>query len=482
MSVANKTNRASAEASVRMSPQEKAAIDKMFSLYVNKGQVNYLKAGHLDVLEHDRNGIRFQDPVSGKIMIDCFSSAGSFNVGRKNPVMLKALSEAADSLDMGSFNLTSRYKTALAKELATIAPGDMNRVLFAAGGGDAIDCAIKLALGATGRKEIISTIKAYHGHTGFALSANGKEHYRKYFEPLMPSFSFVPFNDLDAMKKAVTNDTAAVIIEPVQGEAGIFVATDAYLKGLREICNENGALLILDEIQTGFGRTGKMFAAEHSCIVADIMTIGKSLSGGLFPNAAVIYRDVDILNGYIRKNPGFHTPYVGGSDLACCVSLSVIEYIQKENLCANSRLMGEKLKQALLELKKENEKIIKEVRGIGLMIGIEYIHEFMGPMMTDALAQNGVFAVYSGNAPQVMRFMLPIVASEKDVDEVILAVRNSVKSMKILLPLALPAAKIPGVLKLLNNEAVQTVVFNWIRSAEDLYNKIFKKNGVHHNE
>lgn len=454
---------------------EKNRIVQTFSRHINSGQVKYLKAGHLDVLETERRSVRFVDPVSGKVMIDCFTSAGCFNVGRSNPVIIRAMEEALETLDMGTSTLISTHKVALAERLAALGPGDLNNVLFASGGGDAIDCALKLARGSTGRSHIISTVKAYHGHTGFALSANGKEHYRKYFEPLMPRFSFVPFNDLEAVRDAITNDTAAIIVEPVQGEAGIFVAGNEYLRGLRRVCDEKNIILIFDEVQTGFGRTGKFFACEHSGVVPDILAMAKSIGGGMFPNGAVLYRDNGLLTGFVCHNPGFHPTYTGGSDLGCHISLRVIDYIMENNLLERASRNGKKLKEALEQLRRENPKIIREVRGIGMMVGIEYIHEFLGPMMSDALAKNGVFAAYSGNAPQVMRFMLPIAAADEDVDEVIGAIGKAVESMKTLLPIALPAAKIPGVLKLLNNERVQTVVFNWIRSLEDFFSGVNRK-------
>ncbi|MCP4137392.1 MAG: aspartate aminotransferase family protein [bacterium] len=455
-----------------ISEKEKTEIVARFSRYINKGQVKYLKAGHLDVLETEREYIRFRDPVTGKEMIDCFTSAGCFNVGRRNPVVLRALKEALKELDMGSHSLVSKQKVALAKKLVSIAPGDLNRVVLASGGGDAIDCAIKMARGATGRKDVIATIKAYHGHTGFAISANGKEHYRKYFEPLMPGFRFVPYNDLEAVRKIATKETAAIIVEPIQGEAGIFVGDDSYLEGLRRLADELGIILIFDEVQTGFGRTGRFFACEHSGVVPDILALAKSIGGGMFPNGAVLYREKTPLFTFIGKNPNFHPSCSGGSDIGCYVSLRVIEYIEEKKLVENSERSGARFKKALEEIMKENPGIIKEVRGRGLMVGIEYLHEFMGPMMSDALAKNGVFAAYSGNAPQVMRFMLPIVATEDDVDLVVNSIRKAVLSMKALLPLALPAAKIPGVLKLLNNERIQTALFNWIRSLEDLVKKM----------
>jgi len=401
-------------------------------------------------------------------MVDCFTSAGCFNVGRGNPTIMEALERAMESMDMGTSHLVSKSKMAFAKALVQLAPGDLNRVLFASGGGEAVDCAIKLARGATGKSRILATSKAYHGHTGFALSANGKEHYRKYFEPLIPGFDFVPFNDLESMEASISQDTAAILLEPVQGEAGIFVASDSYLQGLRRLCDQKGILLIFDEIQTGFGRTGKMFAAEHSGVVPDLMTLAKSLGGGLFPNAVVLYRDIPSLTRFVDAHPHFHETYGGGTDLGCAVSLAVLRYLVENDLPGNALRLGNRFKDALEGFRAEHPTIIKEVRGLGLMIGIEYIHEFMGPMMSDALAQHGVFAAYSGNAPQVMRFMIPIVATVEDVDGVIEAIQKAIQDMKTLLPLALIAARMPWTRTLLNNERIQTVVFNLIRTLQDL--------------
>jgi len=455
-----------------MTRQDKERIFALFGRYINRNQIKYLSAGHLDVFETRREGVGFTDPVTGRRMFDCFTAAGCFNVSRHNPEVMAALEAAADELDMGSRLLGSPLKEELARRLAALAPGDLNRVMFAAGGGEAIECALKLARGATGRRQIVSTVKAYHGHTGFALSANGKEHYRHCFEPLMPGFTFVPFNDLDAMNRAISEETAAVIIEPVQGEAGIFPATTQYLQGLRGICDRNGALLIFDEIQTGFGRTGKMFASEHSGVVPDIMTVAKSLGGGLYANAAMLYRDIPLLRGFTERYPDFHETLSGGGDIACRVSLKVLDYLEQNRLWENAARQGARLQEALADLMRANPKIIREVRGVGLMVGLEYVEEFMGPMMSDALAKHGVFAAYSGNAPQVMRFMVPITVSDAEMDEIIAAIRGAVKDMKTLLPLALLAAKVPGVLNLLNNEKVQTTLFSQVRKVENLWQRM----------
>jgi putrescine aminotransferase len=198
------------------------------------------------------------------------------------------------------------------------------------------------------------------------------------------------------------------------------------------------------------------------------MTVAKSIGGGLFPNAAVLYRAIPRLVDYVESNPGFHPSTTGGSDLGSIVSLAVLEFIEKNRLWENSARMGERLKEALLELKRDNPKIIKDVRGRGLMIGIEYLHEFMGPMMADSLAKNGIFAAYSGNAPQVMRFMFSLTVTEQEMEQAIRSIREAVRSMKTILPLALPAARVPAILNLLNNEKVQTSLFGFLRAVEEI--------------
>ena len=450
-----------------MRAESKKTIVERFARHINRGQVDYLRAGHLDVIESERRGASFVDLFSHRAMLDCFTSAGCFNVGRGNVRIRAALRDGLQQYGMGEPGDESPPKLALRRRLSELAPGDLDGVLLAAGGGDAIDMAIKLARAVTGRPQIISTHLAYHGHTGFALSANGKAHYREYAEPLMPGFSFVPFNDLSAMRRVAGQNTAAILVEPVQGEAGIFVGTPDYLHGLRQLSDELGCLLIFDEIQSGFGRTGQFFACEHSGVVPDVMTVAKSMGGGLYPNAALLYRELPAVVDFLATNPDFH-PTTGGADLGCIVSLAVIDTILEEGLCGRAATLGETLRGALDELRATYPRIIKEVRGLGLMVGIEYIHEFLGPMMSDALARHGVFAAYSGNAPQVMRFMPPPAMTDADMERLLAAVRGSVADMQTLLPVALPVARIPVLKKLLNDERVQTRLFGALRTTEDL--------------
>lgn len=451
-----------------ISSKEKKAVLKKFGRHISQAQVKLMQAAHLDFLETERNGASIRDAGSGRRIFDSFSSAGCFNVGRGNAEVIDAVCRAADEIDMGTPGLASRMKVECARRLAAVSPGNLNHVMFTAAGGDAIDCALKFARGATGRNEIIAMSKAYHGHSGFSLSANGKDYYRNLFEPLMPGFSFIPFGDLDAARRVASEKTAAIILEPIQGEGGIHVGDDFYLRGLRDLCDSLGIMLIFDEIQTGFARTGRMFYSEYSGVVPDMMVVAKSISGGLFPNSAVVYRDMALLRDFVNANPEFHTSW-GGSDLGCAAGIAVIDFLEKNRIWENAAEMGKLLMKALRDIMKENPHIVREVRGKGLMIGIEYTHEYMGTLMSDSLSKHGIFAVFSGNQPQVMRFMFPVTITEDEMRRVIVCINRAIKTMKSFFWLTVPLSKIPWIKTLLNDQHLQVASFIWIRYFEDLF-------------
>ncbi len=404
----------------------KAEALRDFAEYVNPMKVRTLRHAGLDIIEGRREGARIWD-LDGREYIDCITSAGSFNVGRRNPVIIEALKEALDELDQGVFLICSRAKAELARRLAEITPGDLKMTMFGVSGGEVVDFAIKLARGYTMRPGIVSAERCYHGHTGFALSAIGREVYRAPFEPLMPGFSRVPFGDAEALEGAVGPDTAAVILEPVQGEGGIRIPPRGYLQRVREICGRHGALLILDEIQTGFGRTGKMFACEHEGVVPDIMTVGKSLGGSVYPITATIFRGE--LGDFLIANPFIHLSTFGGSDLGCVVGLRVIDYILEHDLPARASRMGERFARGFETLLERYPDILVEVRQLGLMMGLLFSEDSLGPRMSYQLAQNGVMAIFSGNEPSVMRLMPPLTITEEEVDLVLEALDKSMQAI-----------------------------------------------------
>ena len=400
--------------------KEQALAD--FARFVNPQKARVLKNAGLDIIEDRRDGAMVWD-VTGDAYIDCITSAGSFNVGRRNPVIVRALKDALDRYDLGGFLLCSEQKAALARKLAGIAPGDLQYVMFGTGGGEANDFAIKLARGFTFKTEIISTVRAYHGHTGFSLAAIGRDAYKKPFFPMVPGFSQVPFNDLDAMAAAVTDETAAILIEPVQGEGGIHVATDSYLHGLRKLCDEREILLIFDEIQTGFGRTGKMFCAEHSGVVPDIMTVAKSLGGALYPISATIYREE--LGDFVMAHPFTHLSTFGGSDLGCIVGAAVIDYLLANKVPDHAAAMGERFQAGFDRLLEKYPELLLAVRRKGLMMGLQFTNESIGPRMSYQLAQRGILAIYTGNEPSVMRLMPVLEIAPEQVDQVLEALDGS---------------------------------------------------------
>jgi putrescine aminotransferase len=393
-----------------------------FSAYVNPQKARVLKNAGLDIIEGKREGAAVWD-ITGKKYIDCITSAGSFNVGRRNPDVVRALKEALDEYDLGVFLLCSKPKADLAKKLAEVTPGDLRYVMYGTGGGEANDFAIKLARGYTMKTEVVSTIKAYHGHTGFSLAAIGRDEYRKPFGPMVPGYTHVTYNDLAAMEEAITEDTAAVILELVQGEGGIHPASDDYVKGLRKLCDDHEVLLVFDEIQTGFGRTGKMFCAEYSGVVPDIMTVAKSLGGSIYPISATIYRED--LNDFVMTHAFTHLSTFGGSDLGCIVGLAVIDYIIKNKLPEHAASMGERFQKGFDDLRKRYPDLLLETRRKGLMMGLQYTNDSIGPRMSYQLAQNGVMAIYTGNEPSVMRLMPALVITPEEVDFVLSALDTS---------------------------------------------------------
>jgi putrescine aminotransferase len=395
-----------------------------FSKFIGPMKVRTMKAAGLDIIEDKREGASVWD-ITGKKYIDCQTGSGIMNVGRRNPDIINALKKALDTYDIGVFLLCSKPKADLAKKLAEITPGDLKCTIFGVGGGEANDAAIKIARGYTMKKEIIYTQKAYHGHTGFALSAIGREAYKEPFEPLIPGFKMVPFGNIEAIKKAITDDTAAIILEPIQGEGGINIPPDEYLPQVRKLCDDHEILLILDEIQTGFGRTGRMFASEHWGVVPDIMTVAKSLGGGIYPISATIFKE-EIQDLFI-PHPFIHLSTFGGSDLGCIVGMAVIDYIQKHNLLDHTEKMGRKFRAGFDSLLKEYPSLLLEVRQKGLMMGLQYTNESIGPRMTKKLADRGVIAIYTGNDPSICRLMPSLVITPEEVDFVLDALSGSMK-------------------------------------------------------
>ncbi len=355
-----------------------------------------------DVVIVRGQGARLWD-AEGREYIDCVGGHGVAIVGHANLYVIEAIRKQAERLITCPEIFYNDQRALLLKKLAEITPQGLNRVFLCNSGAEAVEGAIKFARLATGRPGIVATMRGFHGRTLGALSATWNKDYRQPFEPLVPGFRHVPYNNLERMVEAVDEETAAVLIEIVQGEGGVRLGSTAYFRGLRALCNERGALLIIDEVQTGFGRTGRMFACGHHDLTPDIMCLGKALGGGVPMGAVILGSKV----GNIE--PMLHGSTFGGNPLACAASLAAIRYIEEHNLPAQAAEKGEHL---LRRLRGIESRKIREVRGLGLMVGVE-LREKVHPHLV-GLMERGVLALPAGKT--VLRLLPPLVIERDDLD------------------------------------------------------------------
>jgi len=287
-----------------------------------------------------------------------------------------------------------------------------------------VEAALKMAKAVTGRSKIVSTEGSYHGKTIGALSTTGREKYRKRFEPLMPGVTFVPYGDSEAAANQIDGSTAAMIVEPIQGEGGIILPPDGYLASLRESCDRHGALLIFDEVQSGLGRAGSLFACNHEGIAPDLMTLAKALGGGIMPIGATLGTPA-IFESMFSVNPLAHTSTFGGNPLACAAAIKALEILQRDDYSEKSRARGHQMKQGFEQIQARYPEIVAEVRGRGLMIGLEFAMDEVGELVVAQLLKRGVCVAYALNNPRVLRFEPPLVITEEQVERVIIAVDES---------------------------------------------------------
>ncbi len=349
-------------------------------------------------------GARVWD-ADGREYIDCVGGHGVAIVGHANPAVAEAIADQARQLLVCPGGLYNDRRAELMAELAGIAPG-LDRVFLCNSGSEAVDTALKLARLSTGRTGIVAAMRGFHGRTFGALSATWRREYRDPFEPLVPGFSFVPYNDLVATAHAVNEGTAAVILELVQGEGGVIPGDGEYLQGVQQLCHERGALFIADEVQTGFGRTGRMLACEHHHLVPDLICLAKGIAGGVPVGAVLLSRRM----GTFPRNA--HGSTFGGGPLACAAASATLRYIRQERLPDRAAQLGKRLKAGLEALASP---AVREVRGLGLMVAVE-LKAKAAPYLV-SLAANGVLALLAGST--VIRFLPPLVIDAADVDRVL---------------------------------------------------------------
>jgi putrescine aminotransferase len=405
--------------------QSQEQVIQDFARYVSPGRVAVYKALGFAAVPGKREGVRLWD-LEGNSYINCHASAGGFNLGHRPPGVVDALRHALDELDIGDYVLMSEHRAALARRLAQLTPGDIQYTFFTPSGGEAVDLSIKLARGYTGRPGIISAEKGYHGHTGFALSA-GDPHFNRFFQPLMPGFSKVPFGDARALEKAVNRDTAAVILETIPATGGVLIPPDEYFPAVREICDRAGAVLIVDEVQVGLGRTGRMWAIDEWNVVPDILVLGKAMSGGVYPISVACYRPH--LDAFFQEHPFVHLSAFGGAELGCVACMSMLDQITTPGFLTHVREMGTLLKEGLRRLEVDYPQLVFDVRGRGLMIGLEMVDHRLGPMMSAALAQHGVLALFADLRPSTVEIRPPLIIQSHEVRQVLTATERALETI-----------------------------------------------------
>jgi len=345
----------------------------------------------------------------GKEYIDCTGSYGLCIVGYCHPKVVEAIKNQSEKLTSCHGFMYSEPRSELLQRIAKMVPEGLDRVFLSNSGAEAIECALKLARKYTGKKEIIAMMGAYHGKTLGALSVTWDKKYRDPFMPLIPQVKHVPFGNIEKLKEIISTDTAAVITEPIQGEGGVRFPPNGFLEQLRELCNEKGILLIIDEIQTGFGRTGRLFAFQHYGIVPDITCLAKGVAGGI-PIGLTLAKN-EIMSSL---KVGEHSTTYGGNPIACAAAAATIDILEQENLPEKARAQGEYLVSKLNQLR-DDHAIIREVRGLGLMIGVEMRFEVLDIILRSL--ERGVLMLDAGR--NVLRFLPPLVITRAHIDRTI---------------------------------------------------------------
>jgi len=350
----------------------------------------------------------------GRRYLDCLGGYGTFALGHRHPKVVAAVKDQLDSLAMSGKAFFSKPSADLAAELAEIAPAGLQYTFFSNSGSEAVEAALKFAKVATGRSRIISTIGGFHGKTLGALAVTGREKYRTRVEPLMPGVEFIPFGDSAAAVAAIDDQTAAFIVEPIQGEGGIYVPPDGFLRAIREACDRTGALMIADEVQTCIGRTGAMFGCDHEGVAPDIMTLAKQLGGGVMPIGATM-GTASVWEKVFSENPLMHTSTFGGNPLACAAGLAAVRVVREEDLVARSHDRGALMLELLTEMQAKHRDLVVDVRGRGLMIGVEFAMDEVAELTVVQMLQRGMCAAFTLNNPRVIRLEPPLIISEDEV-------------------------------------------------------------------
>lgn len=425
-------------------------VEKNYSEYINPQFVTLLKLLGLNKRFVKAKGTKVWDEKNREY-IDFLGAYGALNIGHNHSLVIEKLQKVITHPNLIQTTLSS-IGSVLARNLAIITPGDLKYTFFCNSGAEAVEGALKLAKIATGKSRIIYCKGSFHGKSMGALSVTGREKYKKYYGPLVPNATEVVYGDLNDLERVLidNDDIAAFIVEPIQGEGGIITPPSGYLKKAKELCEKHQVLLIADEVQTGFGRTGNWFACQGADMTPDILCMAKSLGGGIVPIGAYIANETTWKRGYGSIDKCLlHTSTFGGNTWACTAGIATIQVINEENLVEEAKDKGDYFITKLIDLKYRYP-ILKEVRGRGLMIGIEFadinngiinkitsneqkdmIGEYTGGMIASELANEfGIITAYTLNNPNVIRIEPPLTISYKEIDYFVDSLESILKKNK----------------------------------------------------
>ncbi|GLW05652.1 aminotransferase [Microtetraspora sp. NBRC 13810] len=372
------------------------------SAYWNPGKTQFWIDSGVPLVIDRREGYFLYD-VSGRRLIDVHLNGGTYNLGHRNPEVVAALKQAADHFDIGNHHFPSLARTALAEALITTGPEGMSKVIYGSGGGEAIDIALKTARHTTGKRKIVSIVKAYHGHTGLAVGT-GDDRFSKLFLADRPEeFAHVPFNDLAAMEAALRGrDVAAVIMETIPATYGFPLPEPGYLEGVKGLCETYDALYIADEVQTGLMRTGELWAITKHGIQPDILVTGKGISGGVYPIAAVLVSER--CAGWLTEDGFAHMATFGGAELGCVVALKTLEICNRPETRSIVHHASDLIGRGLERIQRDNPGWFTGIRQNGLVIGLEFDHPEGAKHVMRQLYANGVWAIFSTLDPRVLQY------------------------------------------------------------------------------
>ena len=402
---------------------DQARLIGMFARYMSPGKVSAMRQLHYDFIPGRREGVRMWD-MDGRCLINCRSSGGVFNLGHRPPRIRAAIHAAIDAFDLGDHVLLSGPRALLARRLAELLPGDLQYSFFGTSGAEANEHAIKLARGVTGRQEIVSMEGDYFGASGLTMQASGGNWVVGERDP---SFRKVANADLSGLEAVVTDKTAAVIMETIPATYGFAVPSREWFIRVREICDRTGALLIMDETQTGLGRTGRLWAFEGWGVLPDVVTVGKSPAGSYYPISFCTWRAPH--DRFFRERPMVHTSSYAGSDIGCVVALAVLDEVTEPGFFEHVQAMGSRLARGLQEIDRSHPGWLREVRGFGLMFGIEGPHESSGFELSRACLRRGLLAIAALNRPSTMQLMPPLIVSPEEIDEILDVLDDSIAEL-----------------------------------------------------